>query len=53
MEELTSHWTDFREIWHKDIFQKSVEKTEVSSKSVEKTEVSSKSVEKTSFIKIC
>jgi len=34
MEQLGSHWTDFRETWYWRIFRKSVEKIEVSSKSV-------------------
>jgi hypothetical protein len=30
MEQLCSHWTDFREIWYWSIFRKSVEKIQVS-----------------------
>ena len=30
MEQLGSHWTDFHEIWHLDIFRKSVEEIQVS-----------------------
>jgi hypothetical protein len=33
MEQLGSHWADFREIWYLRIFQKSVEKIQVSLKS--------------------
>jgi hypothetical protein len=33
MEQLGSHWTDFHEIWHFNIFRKSVEKIQVSLKS--------------------
>jgi len=30
MEQLGSHWTDFREIWHLSIFRKFVEEVEAS-----------------------
>ena len=33
MEQLSSHWTGFHESWYSSIFQKSVEKIEVSLKS--------------------
>jgi hypothetical protein len=33
MEQLGSHWTDFHESWYSSIFQKSVEKIQVSLKS--------------------
>jgi hypothetical protein len=33
MEQLGSHWTDFHEIWHFSIFQKCVQKIQVSLKS--------------------
>jgi hypothetical protein len=33
MEQLSSHWMDFHEIWYLGIFRKSVEKTKVSLKS--------------------
>jgi predicted glycosyl hydrolase (DUF1957 family) len=33
MEQLDSHWTDFREIWYLRIFRNSVEKIQVSLKS--------------------
>ena len=32
MKQLTSHWVDFHEIWYLSIFQKSMEKIEVSLK---------------------
>ena len=32
MEQLGSHWTDFREIWYLNIFRKYVEKVQVSLK---------------------
>jgi hypothetical protein len=36
MEQLGSQWTDFHEIWYLSIFQKSVEKIQVSLKSNKK-----------------
>jgi hypothetical protein len=33
LEELSSHWTDFRDIWYLCIFRKAVEKIQVSRKS--------------------
>jgi len=36
MQQLGSHWTDFRKIWYLNIFRKSVEKIQASLKSDKK-----------------